>query len=63
MTEEIKPCPFCGSEAYYSYEDGTWVVRCFGCYAQISKPIFTYGKANMIKGRSEVIQMWNKRIY
>lgn len=63
MTEEIKPCPFCGSEAYYSFiEDGIWIVRCFACGAQVSKPLFTYSKERMIKGRSAVIQMWNNRV-
>ena len=37
MSDELKPCPFCGGEAraFYSEEGGTFDVRCPGCGAKV----------------------------
>ena len=33
MSSELKPCPFCGGEAYLSEQYGTCFVRCKECGA------------------------------
>lgn len=49
MSEELKPCPFCGGEAvifkYY------WQVRCEECMAETS----------IFETREEAIKAWNRR--
>jgi len=60
---DLKSCPFCGGEAYYSYiGEGDWVVRCFECRAEIKSFMgFSYGSDNMKQGLQKVISKWNKR--
>ncbi len=53
MSEKLKPCPFCGSLAYYFHSDDDDikdVVMCVKCRANI------YGK-----GRKKIIDAWNTR--
>jgi Lar family restriction alleviation protein len=60
MDDEIKPCPFCGGEAEFSYtpwdddeqvgDDGTGWVVCQSCNVQI------YGHT-----REDAIEKWNTR--
>lgn len=61
---DLKPCPFCGGEAYYSYiGDGIWKVRCFYCGAEVVKRMYLkYDTDGMKKARDEVIEKWNKRM-
>lgn len=61
-TENIKPCPFCGSkevEAFSQDEDDcpyqSAIVRCFGCDAQSAQMV---GKTKI----DMAIAAWNKRV-
>lgn len=56
---ELKPCPFCGSEeiSFMQYEHAVglrWRVVCFGCMATIDPG---YAQA-----MHQVADLWNKRI-
>ena len=56
MSEQLKPCPFCGSYAEYTEsvdEDGDhwWHIECHGCYAKSDG--FT---------REDAAEAWNRRI-
>lgn len=60
---ELKPCPFCGGEAYCSYEENynRYMVKCFDCGATVSslKPrVFYANKYDM----DDIIFKWNKRV-
>ena len=62
MSEQIKPCPFCGSnecEAFSQDEDDcpyqSAIVRCFSCDAQSAQQVGP-GKIN------RAIAAWNKRV-
>lgn len=77
MSDDLKPCPFCGGEAelkdgLYS-EDGMhdqkWSVCCKRCGATVSRAPF-YGKGNYFWGkasegcelmREAVASLWNAR--
>lgn len=61
--DELKPCPFCGDEAYISFDGNNWYVYCFNCGASISHPqIYDYSSEAMKKGRNKAIEKWNKRV-
>ena len=64
MTDlKLKPCPFCGGEAYSSYGDDRWYIRCFECGAYLSNYMgCDYGPEAMKKCRKMVIDKWNRRI-
>ena len=53
MSEEIKPCPFCGSDA--EYDDFTEAVTC------VNKTCNSYGPDG--KNDYDAIQKWNQRPY
>ena len=58
MTEELKRCPFCGSEAefgYYRDEEGIdyGCMYCNGCEAKIT---WDYGD------EERTIEAWNRRV-
>ena len=62
MSEQIKPCPFCGSnecEAFSQDEDDcpymSAIVRCFSCDAQSAQQVGP-GKIQ------RAIAAWNKRV-
>lgn len=62
--DELKPCPFCGGEAYYSF-DGKyyWHVTCFDCGATVALPYTDYYYSEKMKAsRDAVIKKWNKRV-
>lgn len=62
--DELKPCPFCGGEAYYSYNDGSWYVACFDCGSKAFESMaFGYPPSNMKERRNEAIKRWNKRYF
>lgn len=61
---ELKPCPFCGGEAYVAYNDSdcTWIVRCFHCRAEVAEHMcFDYGENSMKATREYVVDKWNQR--
>ena len=60
---ELKPCPFCGGEAYCCYEENynRYVIKCFDCDATVSllKPrVLFANKFDM----DDTIFKWNKRV-
>lgn len=60
--DELKPCPFCGGEAYCCYEENRnrYTVKCFDCGATVSslKPqVFFANKYDM----DDIVFKWNKR--
>lgn len=57
MSEELKPCPFCGGKAelyedHYQYTDHSAWIRCTNCFIH-TQTLF---------GKNEVIQQWNTRV-
>lgn len=53
MSEQLKPCPFCGGEAQLSRDDSDDpIIRCLSC-------LVTMGEAG--GGTREVVASWNKR--
>ena len=63
---KLKPCPFCGGEAYYSYDstDCSWYAKCFECDAKVFSFLgFSMTPGMMKKTRTEAIEKWNKRIF
>ena len=62
--DNLKPCPFCGGEAYYSYNDGSWYVACFDCGSkEFESMAFSYPPISMKERRDEAIKRWNKRAF
>ena len=63
MTEELKPCPFCGSKELVIGElkgilDGRYFVNCVKCHA--SGPLGGKGKDEE-EGAKKCVQKWNMR--
>ncbi len=57
MKDEIKPCPFCGSEASFGSGPGYIFVSCPECLAGNSLAM------DNLKGQKEdAIEHWNKRV-
>ena len=56
MKEELKPCPFCGREAFLWGNKGSYKIICKGCSCSV--PFRTY---SFITDRDEVINKWNER--
>ena len=52
MSEKLKPCPFCGSEAKLFEVCGLYIVKCKNPRCGIKHEAFRKG---------EVISMWNTR--
>ena len=53
MSDELKPCPFCGGEAsseFFTQQSG-WSIFCDGCHAS----------AATLPAKSEAIAAWNTR--
>ena len=63
---DLKPCPFCGAEAYYSYNEmeESWRIRCFRCEATITR--YFKGRIStemdLKKARDVAIDAWNHRV-
>ena len=50
--EQLKPCPFCGSEkTYFIAIDGDYQIECACCYA----------KSHFYDTKDDVIEAWNRR--
>lgn len=66
MSEEIKPCPFCGCTTMTIAEGSTfrWAKgECYNCGASCGEVrINTMQKRNEEEIRSSVIEAWNTRI-
>ena len=57
---KLKPCPFCGGEAYTTYED------CYGLYHNdyfvcCDKCGLQFGFTNQFESEEEAIEAWNRR--
>jgi DNA-directed RNA polymerase subunit RPC12/RpoP len=54
MSNQIKPCPFCGSEAaWFSYPDGTYEMKC--------RNPMCLSKSSRWDDVNEAIAAWNRR--
>lgn len=55
---EIKPCPFCGSEATFRYKEGldTWIVECSNTSCPAS-----YMIGMDYDTQEEAVEVWNRR--
>lgn len=61
MSDELKPCPFCSSEAeLIEKESGVYFVRCIGCYTAsfplLEPPQWTIERWNE-RGKARVIEL------
>ena len=60
MTEDLKPCPFCGSDKVRVnsfWHDDYYHVICWNCRASTC---FSYDKGE--DGIKEVVEAWNRRV-
>ena len=55
MSNELLPCPFCGSEAEIVSEHVGWQVRCAGGTKCSTWPVTNW------RDRKEVVAVWNRR--
>ena len=61
MSEELKPCPFCGGKAVIHVNDGVRVV-CTKCGVSTQICVDTYASGQPTGGAvGRVIEMWNRR--
>lgn len=51
MSEELKPCPFCGGKNIHIWNTNTPYVQCYDCLASTA-----CGNTN-----EEAIKIWNRR--
>ena len=49
--EDLKPCPFCGSEAKLVNKNEFWIVDCAECFAS----------SRWCDSKKEAIDAWNRR--
>ena len=68
MSDELKPCPFCGREAvvYQIPEDSKinrlyWNVWIVGCNGEIVCPGYVWKTAPIYVTKESAIEHWNKR--
>lgn len=66
MSQNLKPCPFCGGENIKQYhsEYSRWVTQCIGCGAR-SATVRIDDRAGPLAAAeaiSELTAMWNRRI-
>jgi len=64
MSDELKPCPFCGSEDSGTFKSSNlYYVACRCCDAE--GPSFFYGvseNCDKYEARSKACKAWNERI-
>ena len=65
MTEQLKPCPFCGKAAYIGGDEGGadgFFAGCQECFCNVGK---AYGRSampsHMFASPDEAIAAWNRR--
>lgn len=67
MTDELKPCPFCGGEAetcsyYFEEKDMTvWQVRCKERPYAVEHPCYTADSFTSFATEAEAVEAWNTR--
>ena len=60
MSEELKPCPFCGGEAIMKEIDAPWIyIACHNCMKQIS---FMVQAQDDKETEKLAIKAWNTRV-
>lgn len=69
MTEEIKDCPFCGSQAYLEESErgedclgDAWVIACVTCPCEMVANRNDRPTANFPDEKDAVITKWNTRV-
>ena len=67
MTDELKPCPFCGGDAetcsyYFEEKDRTsWQVRCKERPYDVEHPCYTADSFISFATEAEAVEAWNTR--
>ena len=57
MTEELKPCPFCGREAKVYQDERGYYVSCTHCFTVVG---YEADPCNDFQTEAEAIAAWNK---
>lgn len=57
MSEELKPCPFCGHAATIEVNDNNYVISCGGLCDDVS----TYSEMSYPMSEEQAIRVWNHR--
>ena len=52
---ELKPCPFCGGEVYFSGWSKGWSVECHNIYCDILP------QTHICQSQKEAAEEWNRR--
>lgn len=61
MSEQLKPCPFCGSRnVAHGLFGGDMVVKCIGCSSG-GPPVDAPDFSDMVEKREQAIAAWNSR--
>lgn len=58
FSKDLKPCPFCGSNAYISYYAGDVMAHCAGCGCYMVQSARTMPEDD---AKQKIIDKWNKR--
>ena len=67
MTPDLKPCPFCGGEAYLMLKDkNCWYVTCDSCSASsegyIPSDVYPWSAYDAIQDAvNKAVEAWNRR--
>lgn len=71
MSDELKPCPFCGSEADFWFHNAggddeyeALIIDCKECSANMERWVAKYSKTfaeDVTKTKAEMIEEWNTR--